>query len=1512
MICIKFLNNYKSPFFCNFTKICVSYSYMRKTTFFILVLTVCALHSFAQTSAIYFTENKHQWNDNVLFRSQLYGGYVFVEKNCLTYYFKDEKNLKHRHANESISEAELEQSRQHFIETGEQTSILHNHHMPDSLKAHAYQVSFLNMNHHSKIYGVNQTPYVENYFSGDDPKKWASNVHTYSDVMYENIYKNVDLHLYGNTTDLKYDFVIHPGGNPQKIKLEYSAVPSVRIRYDGVLVIKTSVNEVYEQKPFAYQVIGNDTIEIPCSYQLEHFVVSYNLGAFNPNYDLFIDPNLVFSTYTGSTSDNWGFTATYDSQNNAYLGGIVEGFGYPVSLGAIQEEYGGGNWDIGLIKLDPTGKERLYATYLGGTSSEMPHSLIVNSKDELYILGTTGSSNFPIYNGFQNRFMGGDPIVYDNTISFENGVDIFVTKLAADGSAILASTFLGGTKNDGINFSWEEDLYYGYDSLYYNYGDGARGEIMIDDDDNVYIASTTFSNDFPVTNGFQSTFGGMQDGVVCKFNSDLSSLQWSSYIGGESKDAAYSIDVDHTDGAYVTGGTCSSTLNLPIGGYKSERIGGTVDAYVLRINKNTGALLNGSYFGSTEYDQAHFVRVNADNNVFLYGQTTAPDKTLIYNANYNTPNSGQFLASFNYDLSELRWSTVFGSGSGTPNISPTAFEVDICNRIYLAGVGRDWPESYAQWYYYGNYSTLLYDYGWTTIPGTKGMQTTDDAYQTETDGKDFYIMVIDDEANTLNYASFFGELGDGYVIYTATDGYQYYGCANSGRDHVDGGTSRFDANGYVYQSVCASCGGCNGFPIYPNPGAWSTKNNSENCNSAIFRFVIDFGLISADFDIPEIGCASKEVTFKNTSQIHYTNSHVTYHWDFGDGETSNEKSPSHTYSTNGTYQVTLSVQDSTSCNQGDVVTKVFKISPKVNYEELEVKNICLGDSVLIGIPNEYDETLEYEWSPKDWLTDPKQPHTYTSPEDTTTYQLTVSSGWCQTIYTQTVNTFNDDYYVEEIDLIQNGEIQIPKICQGEQIRLAVKTNAPSQRYLWSTDRNFNKIINPDFSRNYINVIPYVTTTYYVKTLSKFCDFEAIDSITVEVFHNDITVAGDTLICYGGLAEISVKNLNPNNTLWYQWEPKMFVKTGENDEKAVVNPTRDTIFVVTATDIIGCQYTDTVTIMVDSLALYIKNYKPILCNGDSNAQFEIAAEGIEPYDYLWEDSTKNTFRKDLGKGSYTVDVTDSLGCKSRFTIEIKEPEVLKIDSISHTNETCRSACNGTIHAYVSGGTKPYTYIWSNGDSTENLTNLCPKKYSLTISDANGCKDSTKQSVEVILEEILPELDAYADKNHLYVGQSTKLHATQNPVDSITYVWTPNILLDDNSKAVVTFTPDIELEMTYKVIAFDKYGCQSTDTIHLTSTEWICDNPFIFIPTAFTPNNDGRNDYVKVNSDVLLNLEFAIFDRWGEKVFETNNVNDIWDGTYNGKPLQPQVFVYYLKATCLNGEEYESKGNITLIR
>ena len=205
--------------------------------------------------------------------------------------------------------------------------------------------------------------------------------------------------------------------------------------------------------------------------------LSYKIENYDKTLPLIIDPALIFSTYSGSTADNWGFTSTYDAYGNLYAGSIVDGIGYPTTLGAFVDTYAAG-WDCTISKFSQDGSQLLFSTYYGGDQSEMPHSMIVNQYDELVVMGTTGSYNFPTTPyAFSEMFSAGSTITYDGTVSFPFGVDIYVSRFSNDGTALLASTYVGGTNNDGLNYreiynANQYIAYFGNDSLYANYGDG--------------------------------------------------------------------------------------------------------------------------------------------------------------------------------------------------------------------------------------------------------------------------------------------------------------------------------------------------------------------------------------------------------------------------------------------------------------------------------------------------------------------------------------------------------------------------------------------------------------------------------------------------------------------------------------------------------------------------------------------------------------------------------------------------------------------------------------------------------------------------------------------------------------------------------------------------------------------------------------------------------------------------------------------------------------------------------
>ncbi len=899
---------------------------------------------------VLFTENAGQWDGRVRFEAQLHGGAMFMEADGITVALRE--GVEHPSPSRAYP------------------------------RCHAYKMWFSGATP-TLPQGVGRAEGYSNYFLGSDASRWRTKVGSYAAVRYEGLYPGVALEVYGAQKAMKYNFIVDAGADAGVVAMEYEGVDGVRVNGKGNLEVRTSVRDIVELQPYVYQTVrGTEKVEVKSRWRVasaggaakgaggNRWKVWVEVGEYDHGRELVIDPVLIFSTYTGSTADNWGTTAAYDQEKNVYTAGLVFGVGYPTTLGAYQDTLGGGA-DVGIFKFDSLGSQRLYATYLGGSSSDMPHSLFVNTFDELLVLGTTGSADFPTTAGaYQEEHGGGEAINYlSNIIMYQHGSDIFVSRLSSDGSQLMASTYVGGSGNDGLNYREYFNNDYmttmmGNDSLYYNYGDGARGELITDNLNNVYVGSTTMSRDFPTTDGsVRNTAPGRQNGVVFKLDHNLRTLLWSTYLGGSGDDAVYSIDVDTSYNLLVCGGTNSSDFPTTEGAWQRTYGGGSADGFVSKISYNGERLMASSYVGLRFYDQLYFVRAGKRDEVFLFGQSQpAGASTFIYNAGYSVYNSGMLLMRMRPDLSDRVWSTLFGT-PGRINLSPTAFAADICNRVYAAGWGRDFVG-------YGNI-------GWYTL-GTTGMETTTDAWLDSTDGQDFYLMSIDAEANNLEFATFFGELHDPA---------QYRG----GGDHVDGGTSRFDRLATLYQSVCGSCGGTQGFPTTAQ--AWSDSNRASNCNNALFRFNVTNGFPVAEFVPPTAGCAPYNVAFRNTGRG------TAFLWDFGDGTTSTERNPSHTYSEGGLYRVTLIARMPGGCSEADTQHHTVHVigDHGLNFAP---QIACEGARIQIGMTPQLGATYE-------WLSGEVSDSTVANPwvSETGTYLLEVSAPGCREVDTFRVENY---------------------------------------------------------------------------------------------------------------------------------------------------------------------------------------------------------------------------------------------------------------------------------------------------------------------------------------------------------------------------------------------------------------------------------------------------------------------------------------------------------------------------
>jgi gliding motility-associated-like protein len=1113
------------------------------------------------------------------------------------------------------------------------------------LHGHAVRSTFVGANPDAMHYGSEKLEGYYNYFIGRDKSRWANHVNAYSQLHYTDVYPGVDFHVYSDAGNLKYDWII-------KANTNLSASIPVQIRYDGAdavsltdrkLTIKTSVGSMVESEPYAYQEANGSRQQVRCSYVLKDGIVTFDFpDGWDHTLELVIDPTLIFSTYSGSTADNFGYTATYDSKGNAYAAGSVFALGYPTTVGAFQLSWDGGyvfppsfrygvdgnGVDIGITKYSADGTTRLYSTYLGGDGDELPHSMVVNSNDELIVFGTTASNNFPVTaSAFDTTFGGGPDPNYFNGLGvwYKTGSDIFITHFTGDGTALIGSTYMGGSDNDGLNYPEYQDLHY-------QYADEVRGTVDVDATDNIYIASCTRSTNFPVTAGaYQNHLNGAMDGVVFKMDNALTTLIWSTYLGADNMSDCYSLALDHAGNVFVCGGTMSDSFPTTPGAYQLQTHPGLAEGFIALLSQNGSTLIRSTLYGTPSYDQLFFLQLDRNDNVYVLGETMDTTAFFSHNAAYNVPKSGQYISKFNYTLDTLIWSTRFGTGAGRPDISPTAFLVDVCNSIYVAGWGSDFDSLY----------------GLGPILSTNGMYVTSDAYQGTTDGNDFYIMVMKDDASAITYATYFGSLTD--------------------EEHVDGGTSRFDKKGVIYQSICAGCANrvTNYQPDQNLPTApanvVSHRNNSPNCNNAIFKLDLDLPAVIADFNPPPTICDTFNYQFINNSKIIDTPNTIFY-WNFGDGTTSNQMNPTHAYIAPGIYTITLIISDFTSCNGSDTVRKQMTILKNDSTITLPAELACLGTSVQIGIPPINDSTVTFQWYPTTGLSNTGITNPTVSPTQPSSYELVTTQGNCHSIYKQQVNVVSDS-------LIVKG----------------------------------NSVLCPND--------------------------------TIQLFAKDT----------GGQA------------LSYSWTPAADVLSGINTNSPFVKPPSNTKFYVMAIDSAnGCRYMD----------------------------------------------------------SITVNVISSL----QYVLATATPDTIKYGDTTQLN---------TIY------TQAASLYW-NPDST--LTDT-------TIAD--------------------PKADPHA----------------------------------------IT---------TYTVNVTDNNGCivQKKITVYIIYTP--CASSNLYVPNAFSPNNDGKNDVLYVRGNFIQDLYFAVYDRWGQKVFETKDLNVGWDGTYKGRKLDPAVFGWYIEGTCEVGEKFFKKGNVTLLR
>ncbi len=532
---------------------------------------------------------------------------------------------------------------------------------------------------------LERLPGLSNYFIGNDPSRWHTNIPTYKKVQFEEIRPGVDLVYYGNQQQLEYDFLLSPGVAPQSLAMTFQGSEAA-LDSHGDLVFSSTDGQMTFHRPVAYQTDNSNPAKkryLEASYVLRgHNRVGFRVAKYDPRQPLIIDPYLYYSTYLGGSGGDTGNAIALDALFDAYITGSTSSSnfpkGAPTGSSPYQGSYGG-DTDAFITKLRYDGEEIIYSTYLGGNNYDIGQGIGVDSSADVYVVGNTSSANFPTTaSAFQTTFGG---------IS-----DAFVSKLDPSGSKLLFSSYLGGSSID-----------YGL-------------ALALDLSGNVFVTGSTQSTDFPTVNQVQSGNAGNGDAFVAEIDTNLPQTQqlvYSTYLGGSSADSGQGIAVDVGDNAYVTGFTFSN--NFPVYNPYQGSNAGSVDAFISVISPGGGSFEFSTYLGGSGDDRAWAIALDSENNIYVAGSSytactpattittlcnplsTFPTTTGAYQTSTTKQAPGYpvaFVTEMNHFGSALIYSTLLG---GSLSDAASGIAVDSAGDAYVTGYteSSDFPTANA-------------------------------------------------------------------------------------------------------------------------------------------------------------------------------------------------------------------------------------------------------------------------------------------------------------------------------------------------------------------------------------------------------------------------------------------------------------------------------------------------------------------------------------------------------------------------------------------------------------------------------------------------------------------------------------------------------------------------------------------------------------------------------------------------------------------------------------------------
>ena len=1292
----------------------------------IFLSLLCASGLVGQGSA--FIKNQGQWDASVSHRFPLNNGDLWLDEGGWSL---------------SVMHAEQREEALHALhgEIGASTLV----------QGHVLKVRLKESQKPDNIQNSEERSAYHNYFIGNDKSKWQGHVPLFDRVRFSHIYAGIDLEVESENGRPKMTYIVDPQVDPSTIQLEYQGHRGLSVK-EGELHIKTSIGTILETGLMAYQLLDGVQTPVKCQFKLSRDLVTFKLGVYNKNEVLYIDPTVIASTNSGCTSEAFGHTATFNEASQIYSAGRCFGTGYPTDTGAFQVNFGGpfsGNYylmvDMCLSKYNQDGSELIYATYLGGNAEDLPHSMIANEQDQIVLLGSSNSTNYPVSTG-----------AYDQT--HNGGKDIVITSLSSDGSQLIGSTYIGGSGLDGVNGIEEY------------YADDYRGEVVLDTSGNIYIASFTKSANFPATAGsFQDSLSGGQDGVICKLTPSLDTLIWATMIGGSLDDAAFALKLDQDENVFVAGVTKSSTYPMAGNSAFGTYLGGQTDAFVSKLSPDGAQLLASSFYGTASGDQNFFVELDQDGAVYLFGTTAGTIAATT--GKYVGPSDGAYVYKTTSDLDTIEWVTTFG------DLAPAAFLVDNCNRIYISGQGAT-----------------------ATVLNINNFDTLDPVNNLVQAG--FYLMKLSPDAASLEFGSFYGNSGS----------------------HVDGGTSRFDKRGVVYQATCS-----NG--VFPTTSwAYSTTNqtNGSTYDNTVFKIDFESNVAFAAITPGDSACAPYLAEFDNTGSegnVHY--------WWFGDGTFTTDSTPTHLYDSVGVYNIFYVITDSAGCYGYDTAFLDLTIVAAI-YPEIMIGDTLCVDSVSLSVDTSMFQA--YNWS-----TGENTATIYAFNEGT--YIVTATANlFCE--HADTIHlSFQEAYH---FTLNDTG------ICE---LNFPIFGPDGAVNYAWSTGDSTQ------------NTIATETGEYTLTASNGEC--EQVETMQVNVSYVRFAT-DDTSTCFESL-ELEIQE-DGGNVLW-----------STNETTPVITVSQSGVYWVTISNGF-CISSDTIDVEFDPQMIDLGN-DTVVCG-------PFVIELDSSFDtYLWRggnngnsiyiDSTVNLWVK-VGDGE----------CTDEDTLRVV------VENLAFNTDDI-AVCDADSGLLIAPGPKRASYYWSTGDTLNQAWVFAPGNYWVDVRTEH-C-----QKVDSVLVRFVttPSFSLGPDTS-MCVGETLSV-----PLDTM---YSQTVWSTGDTGTSITLKQSGEI---WAAQTFD--GCIRFDTISIKLRRLFSDS-FSFINNVMTPNGDGLNDELKYyieDESLILSFNLIVYDRWGLKVFETDEIGAYWDGIRpSGKPADDGTFFYLMEVetVCVQRPLIEVKDNVTLVK